>query len=51
MFLPGRLLPLGWAVTWATRRLLGRLDPPAEVLEGSAFEATPRRRNVTPKTR
>jgi hypothetical protein len=51
MFLPGRYLPLGWAASRATRELLRRLDPPAEVIEGSSFTATTRRRNVTPKTR
>jgi hypothetical protein len=51
MLLPGRYLPLGLAAGWATRGLLRRLDPPAEVLEGSAFAATRRRRNVTPKVR
>jgi hypothetical protein len=24
LFLPGRYLPLGWAATWATRRVVGR---------------------------
>ena len=49
MFLPGRFLPLGLAASWATRRILRRyLDPPTEVLEGSAFGATRPLPNVTP---
>lgn len=32
LFLPGRYLPLGWAATWATRRVVGRyLGQPREV--------------------
>lgn len=31
LFLPGRYLPLGWAATWAGRRILRRyVDPPTE---------------------
>jgi hypothetical protein len=52
MFLPGRYLPLGLAATWATRRILSRyLDPPAEVLDPSAFGASRPRKNVTPEDR
>src|SRR5674476_584785 len=41
LFLPVRYLPLGWAATWVTRRVLRRnIDPPAEVLDAPAFEAS-----------
>ena len=37
-FLPVRYLPVGWAATWVTQRVLRRhLDPPADVLDASAF--------------
>jgi hypothetical protein len=40
VFLPGRYVPLGWAATWATRRVLRRyLDPPVEMREGPLIEA------------
>lgn len=42
MFLPIRYLPLGWAATWATRRVLRRyLDPSAE-LPHAAVQAADR---------
>lgn len=42
MFLPIRHLPLGWAATWAMRRVLRRyLDPPAE-LPDAAVQAADR---------
>lgn len=48
VFLPGRYLPLRWAATWATRRVLRRyVDPPVEVLEGHPIEAGPPPRTVT----
>src|SRR5450759_5468450 len=41
MFLPIRYLPVGWAATWVTRRVLRRhIDPPADVLDAPAFEAS-----------
>ncbi len=50
MFLPGRYLPLGWAATWATRRLLRRyVDPPADVLEPSRRGTIRPLKNVTPE--
>ena len=40
MFLPVRYLPVGWAATWVTHRVLRRhLDPPAAVLDATAFGA------------
>jgi hypothetical protein len=52
MFLPGRYLPLGMIATWATQRVFRRyLDPPAEVLDPSAFGASRPKRNVTPEAR
>jgi len=48
MVLPVRYLPLGMAATWATRRLLRRLEPTAEVLDAPAFGAGRMARNVTP---
>jgi hypothetical protein len=49
VFQPGRNLPLGWAATWATRRVLRRyLDPPVEVREGTRIEAGPLPMIVTP---
>jgi hypothetical protein len=48
--LPVRYLPLGWAATWVTRRVLRRfVDPPVEVLEGSLIGAGPAPKNVTPE--
>jgi hypothetical protein len=50
VFLPGRYLPLGWAATWATRRVLRRyLDPPVEVRQGTPIEAGPPPMIVTPE--
>jgi len=41
VFLPGRYVPLGWAATWAARRVLRRyLDPPVETHEDSLLEAS-----------
>ena len=52
IFLPGRYLPLGWAATWAARKVARRfVDPSAEVLEPTAFGAKRDRRNVTPEDR
>ena len=49
LFLPVRYVPLGWAATWVAHRVLRRrLDPPAEVLDESSFEATRTLKNVTP---
>lgn len=49
-FLPSRYFPLGWAATWATHRVLGRyIDPPAEVLDASAFGTSRPLKNVAPK--
>src|SRR5450756_2035986 len=40
MFLPLRYLPVGWAATWVAHRVLRRhIDPPAAVLDASAFGA------------
>ena len=48
MFLPARYLPLGWAASWATARILKRIvDPPEEVLDASAFGAARPLKNVT----
>ena len=50
MFLPGRYLPVGWAATWATRRVLRRYaDPPAKVMEPSSRETIRSLENVTPE--
>jgi len=50
LFLPGRYLPLGWALSWASRKVLRRyVEPPAEVLDASAFGARRPLRNVTPE--
>jgi hypothetical protein len=52
VFLPGRYMPLGWAATWATRRVLRRyLDPPAEVREETLIEGGPPPVIVTPGKR
>lgn len=52
IFLPGRYMPLGWAATWAARKVARRfVDPSAEVLEPTAFGAKRDRRNVTPEDR
>lgn len=49
LFLPARYLPLGMVATWATNRIVRRyLDPPAEVIDPSAFGASRPRKNVTP---
>jgi hypothetical protein len=41
VFLPGRYMPLGWAATWAARRVLMRyLDRPVEVRPIEAGGAT-----------
>jgi hypothetical protein len=49
MFLPVRYLPVGWAATWVTHRVLRRhIDPPAAVLDASAFGARRPLKNVTP---
>jgi hypothetical protein len=48
MFLPIRYLPLGWAASRATRRVLRRyIDPPTEVIDPSAFGAARPLKNVT----
>lgn len=48
VFLPGRYMPLGWAATWATRRVFRRyVDLPVEVLERPLIEAGPPPRTVT----
>ena len=50
VFLPGRYVPLGWAASWATRRVLRRyLDPPLEVREGAPIEASRPPMIVTPE--
>ncbi len=49
IFLPGRYLPVGWAVTWAGSKIAGRyIDRPTEVLDPTTFGAKSQRRNVTP---
>jgi hypothetical protein len=49
VLLPGRYLPLGWAATWATRRVLRRyLDPPVEARGTVLSEAGPPPVIVTP---
>ena len=49
MFLPVRYLPVGWAVTWVTHRVLRRhIDPPAEGLDAPAFEASRPLKDGTP---
>jgi hypothetical protein len=48
LFLPLRYLPVGWAATWVAHRVLRRhIDPPAEVLDASAFGAGRPLKNVT----
>jgi hypothetical protein len=50
MFLPIRYLPVGWAATWVTHRVLRRhIGRPAEVLDASAFGASRPLKNVTPE--
>ena len=52
LFLPGRYLPLGWAASWATHRVLRRyVDSPAEALDASASGAVRPLKNVTPEAR
>lgn len=52
LFLPGRYLPLGWAASWAARRVLRRyIDPPTGVQDASAFGAIRPLKNVTPEVR
>jgi len=52
MFLPVRYLPVGWAATWVTHRVLRRhLDPPAAVLDASVFGVRRPLKNVTPAGR
>ena len=52
IFLPGRYLPLGWAATWAAHKIARRyIDPPAEVLDPTTFDAKRQRRDVTPDPR
>jgi hypothetical protein len=52
MFLPVRYLPVGWAATWVTHRVLRRhLDPPAAVLDASVFGVRRPLKNVTPPGR
>ena len=47
MFLPIRYLPVGWAATWVTHRVLRRhIDPPA-ALDASAFGVSRPLTNVT----
>ena len=49
VLLPGRYLPLGWAATWAARRVLRRyVDPPVEGLEGPPIAGESSPTNVTP---
>jgi hypothetical protein len=49
MLLPGRYLPVGWAVTWAGSKIARRyIDRPTEVLDPTTFGARSHRRNVTP---
>jgi hypothetical protein len=50
LFLPLRYLPVGWAATWVAHRVLRRhIDPPADVLDPSAFGASRPLKNVTPE--
>jgi phytoene/squalene synthetase len=50
MFLPIRYLPVGWAATWVTHRVLRRhIGRPAEVLDAPAFGASRPLKNVTPE--
>ena len=52
MFLPVRYLPVGWAATWVAHRVVRRhLDPPAAVLDASAFGVSRPLKNVTPSGR
>ena len=52
MFLPARYLPVGWVATWVTHRVLRRhIDPPAAVLDASAFGVSRPLKNVTPAGR
>jgi hypothetical protein len=51
LFLPTRYIPIGWALTKASGRLLRRyVDPPTEVLDASTIGARRPLRNVTPET-
>ena len=44
LFLPGRYLPLGWAASWATRRVLRRhVDPPPKELDAAGLGPPNRR--------
>ena len=48
LFLPGRYLPLGWAASWATRRVLRRhVDPPPKELDAAGLGATKPPRSFT----
>jgi phytoene/squalene synthetase len=50
MLLPARYLPAGWAATWVTRKILGRVaDRPADVLDQSRFGPRRLLKNVTPR--
>jgi hypothetical protein len=50
MLLPIRYLPVGWAATWVTHRVLRRhIGRPAEVLDASSFGASRPPKNVTPE--
>lgn len=48
VFLPIRFMPAGWVATRVGRRLLRKyIDPPAEVIDPTAFGATRPLKNVT----
>jgi hypothetical protein len=43
LFMPARYIPLGWAATWALRRILRAwVDPPANPLKRPRSESAPR---------
>lgn len=50
MFLPFRYVPVGWAATWVTHKVLGRhIDPPRDVPDASTFGTSRPPRNATPE--
>lgn len=54
LFLPGRYVPLGWAATWAARRVLRlQVDPPTEAPDAFPSEGRSAacRGEVSPPTR
>jgi hypothetical protein len=51
LFLPARYMPVGWAASWAARRVLRRLGPPTKRVDASPVTADQPPTDVTPETR